>query len=234
VAPGLWNTATMIRAAFLVALSGAVLIACTSTVALPIDPSGRTACPAGVGLDAVLHGSPADPRVTWAVDRSSGRRIELIWPPGYRAGFDPTVAVFDDHGRVVARDGDSVDGGCRNVDQQGGPTWVSGSEIAHPYPLATVDPAVTTICPPGGAGSLVLHGAIEDGAARTWANDDATVYWPPGYTAEFSPNLVVRDPTHAERAREGDVMITNPWHGLNVCPQANGIVDVTAPQPSSP
>jgi hypothetical protein len=101
------------------------------------------------------------------------------------------------------------------------------------YPLPTVDP-LTTICAPVGAGSLVLHGAVEGGAVRTWANDNATVYWPPGFTAEFSPTLVVRDSAGAIRGREGDDMTSaRPWNGLYVCPEAGGIVEVSVPRPSA-
>jgi hypothetical protein len=41
-----------------------------------------------------------------------GRRENLLWPAGYRARFAPGLEVLDPSGRVVAREGDRVTGGC--------------------------------------------------------------------------------------------------------------------------
>jgi hypothetical protein len=65
----------------------------------------------GVGLDATLTGDPSDPRLAWLVG-SDGRRIDVIWPPGYSARFTPRLEVLDEQGSVVMRDGSSVIGGC--------------------------------------------------------------------------------------------------------------------------
>jgi hypothetical protein len=62
----------------------------------------------GSGIDAVLGGSSSDPRITWALDRASGMRIELIWPTGYSARFSPDLELLDETGRVVGRAGDPV------------------------------------------------------------------------------------------------------------------------------
>lgn len=84
------------------------------------------------GMDAILNGSASDPRVAWGVDRLSGRRIELVWPPGYQAKFDPQLAIADADGVIVAREGDILTGGCNDVDDPSAPMWVSAREIVHP------------------------------------------------------------------------------------------------------
>lgn len=95
-------------------------------------PKGRTFCARGVGLDAVLRGSASDPRVAWAVDKVSGQRVELVWPPGYRARFDPGLTIFRAGGSIVAREWDLVTGGCIDVDDPEAPIWVSSAEISRP------------------------------------------------------------------------------------------------------
>ena len=102
------------------------------------------------------------------------------------------------------------------------------------YYLASVDPVVN-ICEEMGVDRLILHGRVIDGVAKTWANEHTSIYWPPGYTAQFAPDLAVLDPGGHVRAREGDDMAaTRPWHGLSVCLQSGGIVDVweAAPTPT--
>ena len=70
---------------------------------------------AGVGGDAVLHGSPTDPRVAWLDDKLGGQsRMEVTWPAGYRARFNPNLEVLDENGNVVIREGDAVTGACGN------------------------------------------------------------------------------------------------------------------------
>ena len=94
-------------------LVAAALVGCGSRP-LPVDPSWRPdeVC-LGVGLDATLLGSPNDPRLTWAVDNATGARLELQWPAGYTALFDPSATVLDELGKVIGRAGDAVIGGCR-------------------------------------------------------------------------------------------------------------------------
>lgn len=79
---------------------------------LPNSLFWRGGCAIGVGLDATLHGSPTDPQVTWATDNWSGTRMELLWPVGYSAGFDPGLELFDAGGRVVGHEGDLIIGTC--------------------------------------------------------------------------------------------------------------------------
>jgi len=43
---------------------------------------------------------------------SGGRRIDLVWPPGYSAQFNPGLEVLDERGKVLFRAGDIVQGGC--------------------------------------------------------------------------------------------------------------------------
>jgi hypothetical protein len=116
-----------------IVLAAIVVVAgCGPTANLPIDPLGRTFCARGVGLDAVLHGSATDPRVAWAVESRTGRRFELIWPPGYHAAFAPQLAISDAAGRVVGREGATITGGCPDVGNPSAPIWVSASELASP------------------------------------------------------------------------------------------------------
>jgi hypothetical protein len=75
---------------------------------------GVPAACAGVGYlgEVTIHGSTGDPTLTWIVFEPDGRRENLLWPAGYRARFAPALEVLDPSGRVVAREGDRVTGGC--------------------------------------------------------------------------------------------------------------------------
>ena len=70
----------------------------------------NTPC-AGVGNDGTLAGSPTDPRVAWLAEPKGGR-VEIVWPQGFTARFDPDLAVLDASGKVVYRAGDKIDGFC--------------------------------------------------------------------------------------------------------------------------
>ena len=85
-------------------------------IALPtaeplVLPSGAVEACGGVGISAVLRGDPHDPHVAWLVN-NLGTRVNITWPPGYRARFNPGLEVLDAAGAVVLKDGDSVTGGC--------------------------------------------------------------------------------------------------------------------------
>ncbi len=82
-------------------------------------------------LDAVLNGSASDSRVTWATDRSTGVRLDLIWPVGYRARFSPRLEILDQGGAVVGHGGDLIIGGCRDA-AAGGAFRVEGSDVRPP------------------------------------------------------------------------------------------------------
>jgi len=77
-----------------------------------------TTC-AGVGLDAVVHGSPDDPRIAWLENRlmipagAAGQRMDVEWPTGFRARFTPNLEILDGWGNVVLREGDAVGGACQ-------------------------------------------------------------------------------------------------------------------------
>src|SRR5947207_12504713 len=80
-------------------------------VALPTVPRVPTVC-RGIGgpPGPMLKGDPKDPHVTWT--EGFGNRGEIVWPPGYRARFAPTLEVLDAVGNVVYRAGDRIPGGC--------------------------------------------------------------------------------------------------------------------------
>ncbi|MBI3748947.1 MAG: hypothetical protein HY262_08910 [Chloroflexi bacterium] len=85
-------------------------------LALPTDrpvalPPGAVEACGGVGINAVLHGNAADPRVTWLVN-SLGGRVDVTWPPGYRARFTPSLEVLNADDVVVLREGAPVSGAC--------------------------------------------------------------------------------------------------------------------------
>ncbi len=97
------------------------------TVVLPTDARWSGGCAVGVGLDAILHGSRDEPRVTWAIDRFSGTRVDIVWPAGYSARFLPDLQVLDGTGAVVAREGDLIVGTCG-----GDPARVDAGEVRPP------------------------------------------------------------------------------------------------------
>jgi hypothetical protein len=99
---------------------------------LPANPNWRGACSMGVGLDATLHGAVTDPRVTWAVDRSSGIRLDLLWPFGYGARFSPDLEVLDEHGTVVGHEGDLIIGTCMTNPADGGAFRIDALEVRPP------------------------------------------------------------------------------------------------------
>ena len=100
------------RRGLLVGTVALLLGACGATPAptLPTLPTDVQAC-AGVGNDGTLAGSPTDPRVAWLAEPQGGR-VEIVWPHGYTARFDPDLAVVDASGKVVYRAGDRPGGGC--------------------------------------------------------------------------------------------------------------------------
>lgn len=88
----------------------------SDTLALPTDPPvelppGAVAACAGIALSAVLHGDATDPRLAWLI-ADPGKRIEVTWPPAYRARFTPDLEVLDASGVVVLKAGDPVSGAC--------------------------------------------------------------------------------------------------------------------------
>ena len=96
--------------ALLALASLAVLSACAVVHPLPRNDAWNGDC-RGVGLDATLTGNPSDPRIAWLV-ASTGRRIDIMWPPGYTARFEPLLEVLNADGTVVFREGSNVTDGC--------------------------------------------------------------------------------------------------------------------------
>jgi hypothetical protein len=83
----------------------------SSSPKLPTVPSADVAC-AGIGLEhTTLAGDRSDPRLAWLV-QPGGKRLDVVWPPGFSARFVPTLEILDASGNVVFRAGDPVDGGC--------------------------------------------------------------------------------------------------------------------------
>lgn len=81
------------------------------------NPSGVVLACGGVGLDAIVAGDPTDPHLVWLVNQGpgsgSGGRRDVVWPPGYRARFTPSLVVLDTSDTVRLREGDRVGGACR-------------------------------------------------------------------------------------------------------------------------
>jgi hypothetical protein len=81
-----------------------------------------------VGLDAFLHGDATDPHVAWLVSSSyvlpsadRAIRMEVVWPPGYRAKFVPKLEVLNNMDQVVLREGDHITGACGSSEPN---TWL--------------------------------------------------------------------------------------------------------------
>ena len=92
--------------------SDVLLYPLPADASLTLGPGATPLACAGIGTDAILRGSATDQRVVWLEDAASGRRMELVWPPGYTARFVPKLEVLDQRGNVVAREGHSVIGVC--------------------------------------------------------------------------------------------------------------------------
>jgi hypothetical protein len=92
-------------------------VAPSSLIALPTLPppiglpSGAQMGCRGVGIDAVLRGDATDPRVAWLVT-STGARLDVYWPSGYRARFSPNLEILDATGSVVLRSDAHLSGAC--------------------------------------------------------------------------------------------------------------------------
>ena len=99
---------------------------------LPSNPTWRGGCAIGVGRDATLHGSSSDARVTWATDTAAGGRLDLLWPVGYSARFSPHLEILDEHGTVVAHEGDLIIGSCLTQSDDGGAVRVDASQVRPP------------------------------------------------------------------------------------------------------
>ncbi len=106
------RTIAFLLAVVLVFVPFGLVLSSGPRLPLPASLDWDGGCAIGVGRDATLHGSWTYSRVTWATDNWSGTRIEILWPIGYSARFDPTVEVLDASGNVVGREGDLIIGSC--------------------------------------------------------------------------------------------------------------------------
>jgi hypothetical protein len=64
---------------------------------------------------------------------------------------------------------------------------------------------------------MVLDGELADDVAVVTANGTIPIAWPPGFSAVFTPSLVVRGPDGNDFARQGEDMNGVVWHGTLVC-----------------
>lgn len=90
-----------LEAAALVLAIAAALMACT--------PPGTTESTGlrETALTGQLSGEPrGDAGCAW-VETAPGERVEVVYPNGWRVEFEP-VAVFDEQGRQVAAEGDTL------------------------------------------------------------------------------------------------------------------------------
>lgn len=62
-----------------------------------------------------LYGSSDYARLAWM--GSGGNQIDVVWPAGYWARFDPYLEVLDAGGHLVARDGSRVTSACLTDDR---------------------------------------------------------------------------------------------------------------------
>ncbi len=114
-----------------IVLSVCVIAGCAfmGSRALRTDPTRQGSCSVGVGRDATIHGSASDTSLAWAIDNTSGNRVELIWPVGYTAQFGPQLVVLDRDGKAVAHDGDLIIGSCLTRPEDGDAIAVDPAEI---------------------------------------------------------------------------------------------------------
>lgn len=131
------NAASAVAIALASLLSLAACASTTNAVALPTDPAWHGGGCRGTGTDAVIHGSATDPRVTWVTATDGTHRMEIVWPVGYSARFSPSLEVLDQHGTVVAREGDHLIGWCLTAQHPEQPIWVEGGNDIVPGPSST-------------------------------------------------------------------------------------------------
>lgn len=100
---------------------------------------------AWVGFPVVVDGSRDDPALTWIVFGNDGHRENLLWPPGYRARFTPSLVVLDPTGQAVAREGEYATGGCPMLP---GGTLIDLPTKTRPLGGSMASPSATPTNPP--------------------------------------------------------------------------------------
>jgi hypothetical protein len=100
-----------------VTASLALAAACTSgptqppSLALHTVPYSGICAGIGGGRDMTIRGDPNDPWLAWEVGPAGGR-LNVWWPEGYTARFNPQLEIVDPTGRVVLHDGDAIAAGA--------------------------------------------------------------------------------------------------------------------------
>jgi hypothetical protein len=65
-------------------------------------------------------GQFADAREPIWLEAADGVHLSVAWPDGFTVSFSPTAELRDDHGAVVARDGDQITLTQTNLDEAAG------------------------------------------------------------------------------------------------------------------
>ncbi len=146
-----------------------------------------------VGCDAIgvayvtgtLRGNPGDPELVWLV-ASGARRLSIVWPEGFAVTFRPNAVLYNEAGRVVARDGETVElgeaPGASAAGTPADPYYASRILFDGCYPrrIATATPSVApsptapagaAACPTGETGFFALAPTLD----RTIRLGDASV-----------------------------------------------------------
>lgn len=84
---------------------------CSTTAPSPTLPTIQANGCEGVGLlNATLAGDANDPHLAWLVQ--NGTRMDVVFPAGFTARFNPRLEIVDGSGAAVAHEGDVIDGAC--------------------------------------------------------------------------------------------------------------------------
>lgn len=70
----------------------------------PVEPGGLCLF---YGIEGIVRGAQDYPGVAWL--EVPGRRFDILWPSGFRARFSPRLEILDRAGRVVVREGETVE-----------------------------------------------------------------------------------------------------------------------------
>jgi len=71
-------------------------------------PAPGDMCLAGLYPPFRVFGDAWARPTVWGVRTDTGERVGVIWPHGTRAAFLPALVLWDDAGRVIAREGDVI------------------------------------------------------------------------------------------------------------------------------
>jgi hypothetical protein len=112
-------------------------------------PDAHGPCSQIAAIDPVrgtLHGARGGSDQAWLVT-TNGDHASVVWPQGFTVAFDPVFALVDEHGTVVAREGDEVTLAqvptTAATGLYGDPYFASGSLFSGCYPrrLSSVERA---------------------------------------------------------------------------------------------